>query len=58
MKYKYPAAINTPEARKVYRSLKRKVKMNRSDAEEYYKWFDTERNAHNALKAKLKELAA
>lgn len=58
MKYRYPASINTPEARKVYRSLKRQIKWHRTNADEYYRWFDNERHEHNALKAKLKELAA
>lgn len=56
-KYKYPASINTPEAKKVYRGLKRDIKSANYRADEFYKWFDAERSAHNALKEKLKELA-
>lgn len=56
-KYKYPASISTPEARKVYRSLRRQIKNQKQTGLEYYAWFDEERTAHNALKAKLKELA-
>lgn len=56
-KYKYPASINTPGAKKVYRRLKRQIKWANHIADEYYQWFDAERSANNALKEKLKELA-
>lgn len=57
MKYKYPASINTPEAKKVYRRLKREINWYRETSDQHYYWYAEERNAHNALKEKLKELA-